>query len=130
MIQTQHKVPIHLDQPDKFILNLTGRQTIILALGLALGYMAFNAFDYSSTLILLVPALLCFALCLLLAALLAFIRVKHKDLEQWALITFMFYASPRRYLWQAEHTVIPSQGDLLPVDWPSDEEQKGQQEEW
>lgn len=97
----QHKTPIHLDQPDKFILGLTSRQTIIMALGLSFGYLAFSAFDYIDNLLLLIPALLCFALCVLAAALLAFIRYKHRDLEQWALIVFMFYASPRRYLWRA-----------------------------
>jgi hypothetical protein len=130
MIDMQHKIPIHLDKPDKFVLGMTGRQTVIVALGLALGYMAFGAFDYTDNLFLLIPAILCFALILLLAVIVAFVKYKHKDLEQWALIAFMYYASPRRYIWTAERLYVPTSEELDAEQWSPLDRKKGQTEEW
>jgi hypothetical protein len=122
----QHKIPIHLDQPDKFILGLTGRQTGILALGLALGYMVANNFEYGAHLWLLLPAGLCFLCIMLLAVLVAFVRIGHKHLEQWAIIIFLFYASPRIYLWRSQRLELARENEGV----SEENETQGEEEEW
>jgi hypothetical protein len=87
----QHRIPIHLEQEDKFLLTLTGRQTLVIGLGLTFGYMIGSDFP-------LLPGAVLFVCCVTLAVVVAFVRYHHRHLEQWAIIALMYSTSPAVYI--------------------------------
>ena len=107
-----HKIPVHLDTKDLFLWNLTFRQVLILFAGGGIAYLV-GTTDWSTPL----AALLCVLagiLCLGITCLLAFIKIAHRDLDQWLLVAFFFASSPHVYCWspfveEPEHVVMPEQ---------------------
>ncbi len=94
-----HKVPVHLDTQDKFLWSLTFRQVLILFVGGGFAYLI-GTTDWSTP----ITALLCLlfgGLCLVLTLLAAFVKIRHRDLDQWLLVAFLYYSSPRLYSWSA-----------------------------
>jgi hypothetical protein len=94
-----HKVPIHLDMQDKFLWNLTFRQVLILFVGGGITYLIVTT-DWSTPL----AALLCLlagVLGLVATLLVAFVQLAHRSLDQWLIVAFLFYSSPRVFCWSA-----------------------------
>ena len=123
-MEYQHRIPIHLEEEDKFIFNLTGRQTLIIGIGLALGYTVASDFDFSylSGVILGTVA---FLVVVGLSAVVAFVQYHHRDLEQWALIALAYIDQPKYYT--RGRVTIETQRQTKPYE---SEEQKEEQEEW
>ena len=115
-----HNIPTHLDEADKFILNLTARQTLILGIGLAFGYMFFNEFDYTTLPGFLMGGSL-FAGCVVLAVITAFLKIRHRDFEHWFLLYVLFHTQPRYYLRKPQTVDVPTE--------PSKSQQKEEQTE-
>jgi hypothetical protein len=94
-----HKVPVHLDTQDTFLWNLTFRQVLILFVGGGMTYIVITT-DWSTPL----TALLCVlfgGITLVATLLVAFVRIAHRNLDQWCLLAFLYYSSSQRYLWSA-----------------------------
>jgi hypothetical protein len=94
-----HKVPVHLDTQDKFLWSLTFRQVLILFVGGGFAYLLGTA-DWSTPL----AAMFCMmagGLCLVVTLLMAFVKIQQRDLDQWLLVAFLFYGSPRVFCWSA-----------------------------
>ncbi len=94
-----HKVPVHLDTQDKFLWSLTFRQVLILFAGGGFAYFIGTA-DWSTPLATLL-CLLFGGVCLVLTLLSAFVKIHHRDLDQWVLVAFLHYSSPRIFCWTA-----------------------------
>ena len=94
-----HKVPVHLDTQDKFLWSLTFRQVLILFVGGGFAYILGTA-DWSTSMTALF-SFLCGGLCLVLTCLSAFVKIQRRDLDQWLLVAFLHYSSPRLYSWSA-----------------------------
>lgn len=96
-----HRIPNHLETEDKFILNLSMRQCVILFVALCMSYALFNDLfnaipDAGSGLVLaLAGALLVF----LAGVALALLRIHSRGVDEWALVLFMYSTQPKRYLW-------------------------------
>ena len=118
-----HKVPVHLDTQDTFLWHLTFRQVLILFVGGGIAYLVITT-DWSTPL----TALLCLmagSLCLVMTLLVAFVRIHYRNLDQWFLVGFLFYSSPRLYSWAA---LEEQDGHIMPQqEWII--EDKGE-EEW
>lgn len=94
----QHKVPIHLEQQDPFLFHLTVRQLLILGVGISLGYLIFSDMDISNW-VGLILAILLLLICVAASVVVAFVRIKHRDLEQWGLVLFLYVTQPQYYRW-------------------------------
>lgn len=117
-----HKVPVHLDTQDTFLWNLTFRQVMVLFVGGGMSYLVITT-NWSTPL----TALLCIlagALCSIATLLVAFVRIAHRDLDQWVLVAFLYHSSPRMYAWAAMHE--QESEDIPQPVWT---EEKGE-EEW
>jgi hypothetical protein len=101
-----HTVPIHLEAEETFLLNLTGRQCLLLGTGVAISSAAFNAIPMLSL------ALLAGGLLLSAILILAFTRVAGRYLEEWAMIWLLFATQPSCFLWHA----VPTDGDEALID--------------
>jgi hypothetical protein len=93
----QHRIPLHLEQEDKFILNLTARQSLVIGSGCALGAGAISNFDFSTLHGFLFGSLV-FVLIVALSCVVAFTRYHHRDLDQWALIVLVYLSKPHVYI--------------------------------
>lgn len=92
----QHRIPLHLEQEEKFFFGLTPRQLLILAIGSTLTYAVIpNDLSPASWAIGLTVA----TLLALSTLAIAFVRVKNRDLEQWLLIVLIYLAQPKCFLW-------------------------------
>lgn len=94
----QHKIPIHLDQEDKFLVGLTVRQLLILVVGGTLAYLAMpTSSDFLSQLINWIATVL----IAIVTVLVAFVRIQHRDLDQWFLILLMYQLHPKIFIWSS-----------------------------
>ena len=93
----QHRIPLHLEQEDKFILNLSARQSLVIGSGCALGAGAISDFNFS-TVHGFVFGTLVFVLVVALSCVVAFTRYHHRNLEQWVLIIIIYLSKPRYYI--------------------------------
>jgi len=119
-----HKVPVHLDTQDTFLWNLTFRQVLILFMGGGMAYLVITT-DWSTPL----TALFCLifgGMVLVVTLLIAFVQIAHRDLDQWVLIAFLFYASPRVYCWSALEEHLLEEHNTPRQEWAI--QQRG--EEW
>jgi len=94
-----HKVPVHLDTQDTFLWQLTFRQVLVLFVGGGMTYMVITT-NWSTPL----ATLLCVlfgSVCGVVTLLIAFLRIAHRDLEQWFLVALLFYGSSRLSTWEA-----------------------------
>ncbi len=123
-MEYQHHIPIHLEEEDKFIFNLTGRQTLIMAIGLALGYTLASDFDFSRLSGVLVGTF-AFLAVVGLSAVVAFVQYHHRNVEQWALIALVYVTEPKYYV--RGHVMIKTQSETKPY---AQEAQQEEQEEW
>lgn len=123
-MEYQHRIPIHLEEEDKFIFNLTGRQTLILGIGLAFGYIAASDFDFSYLSGVIIGCVL-FLVIFGLSAVVAFLPYHHRDLEQWALIALTYIAQPKYYI--RGRLTLETKQHKKHFDR---EEQKEEREEW
>lgn len=94
----RHKVPIHLETPDKLLLNMTARQTLVIALGGTLAYIAVSS--VWSNPLLLVAACTLATVMMVAAFLVAFIAPKKRSLDVWAFVMLTFLISPKCYTWR------------------------------
>lgn len=108
----QHKIPIHLEQEDKFLLGMTARQCLVIAVGGTLAYAALPS-DFSS-LSSVIIGLIVSALLFLATLAVAFIRVQHRDLEQWMLIGLMYLSQPKCFLWHPVLDDAPEEDEKAP----------------
>jgi hypothetical protein len=98
-----HKVPTHMNLPDKVVFGLTARQLLLLLIGCSLGYNLWLHLGVLEALALpgqtirmalaLVPATM--------AATLALISVADRPLEIWLLVLVRYWQRPRIYLWRS-----------------------------
>lgn len=94
-----HQVPVHLDTQDTFLWNLTFRQVLILFVGGGMTYLVITS-DWSTPLTALLSVLFG-GMTLVATLLVAFLRIAHRDLDQWLLVAFLYSSSPQHYLWSA-----------------------------
>lgn len=96
-----HRVPNHLETEDKFILNLSMRQCVILFVALCMAYALFNdIFNAIPDAGLGLGLGLAGALLVFLAGVaLALIRVHRRGLDEWVFILFMYAVAPKTYTW-------------------------------
>lgn len=94
----RHKVPIHLTTPDTLLLNMTARQTLVVALGGTLAYSLVSS--VWSNALLLAGAIVAAVLILVAAFLVAFVAVKKRSLDVWAMVILNYSLLPKRYAWR------------------------------
>jgi hypothetical protein len=98
-MSNMHKVPVHLDTQDVFLWHLTFKQVLVIFMGGGLAYLV-ATIDWSTP----IAALLCLfggGLCLVVTLLATFVKIARRDLDQWLVVAFLFYSSPRLYSWSA-----------------------------
>ncbi len=90
-----HTVPIHLETEETFLLNLSGRQCLLLGSGISMG----------SLLVGHVPnlgwGLVLGGLCFCMLAIIALTRIAGRFLEVWAIVWLLYHLQPSRFLWAA-----------------------------
>lgn len=94
----RRKIPVHLQTPDTLLLNLTARQTLVIALGITLAYIVISS--AWSVPLLLIPAIVFALVMLTIALLIAFVTPKKRHLDTWAIVALSFWLSPKRYVWR------------------------------
>ena len=119
----QHKVPIHLDQEDKFLLSMSARQTLVIGIGITFGYIIASDFDFSQGWGFAIGVSL-FVACVVLSLAVAFIRLKTRDLDQWFLVWIAYISRPRYYLHRPLEQDSDERDDLVL------HEEKVEVEEW
>ena len=102
-MHTTHKVPTHMNLPDKVVFGLTARQLLLLLIGCSLGYNLWLHLGALEALA-LPGQVLRVALALVpagLAAALALISVADRPLEVWFLVLVRYWQLPRVYVWRS-----------------------------
>jgi hypothetical protein len=96
-----HKVPLFLEEEDRFLFGLTMRQLLVLLIGATTSSLLFaRSLDWiAHPLLALWVGLLLAALAGLFTVLVAFTRVGGRGLEEWGLVALLFLCQPPRYLW-------------------------------
>ncbi len=102
-MHTIHKVPTHMNLPDKVVFGLTARQLLLLLVGCSLGYNLWLHLGVLDTLalpgqVLRIALALVPAVC---AATLALISVADRPLEVWFLVLVRYWQRPRIYVWRS-----------------------------
>src|SRR5215469_5355037 len=92
-----HPVPNHLETEDKFILNLTIRQCVILFVALCMAYLVFNdIFNAIPSPGFALGLGLAGALLVFLAGVaLALIRVHRRGLDEWLFVLLLYATQPK-----------------------------------
>jgi len=96
-----HRIPLHLEQTDHFLLSFTARQLLILGLGLTFGYLVGTSFDLSTPGGLVLGAI-CFFVAMAAAAVFAFVHIRKRDLETWLVVVFLYMTTPRYWIFHQE----------------------------
>ncbi len=102
-MQETHKVPTHMNIPDKVVFGLTARQLLILFIGCSAGYDLWlqlhllGHYAVVGTIVRAGIALLPTAVALALALL----SVAGRPLEVWVLVLFRYRQHPRTYVWRS-----------------------------
>ena len=102
-MHASHKVPTHMNLPDKVVFGLTARQLLLLLIGCSLGYNlwlhlgALEALALPGQVLRIGMALIPAAI----AAFLALISVADRPLEVWFLVLVRYWQRPRVYLWRS-----------------------------
>ncbi|MGH2478241.1 MAG: PrgI family mobile element protein [Ktedonobacteraceae bacterium] len=96
-----HWIPNHLETEDKFILNFSMRQCVILFVALCMAYLVFNdLFNAIPAPGLALGLGLAGALLVGLSGVaLALIRVHKRGLDEWAFVLLMYAVAPKIYTW-------------------------------
>jgi hypothetical protein len=92
-----HRIPRRLDQEDKFIFGMTGRQTFIMLVGFAFAGIVVSYIDFSSISGFIIGCSV-FTSIMLLAAIVAFIRLHYRYIEQYVIVLLAYLVSKRYYL--------------------------------
>jgi hypothetical protein len=95
----RHKVPIHLETPDRLLLNMTAQQTLVIALGGTLAYIMVQS-AWSNPLLLALAVVLA-VLFMIVALLVAFVTPKKRSMDVWAMVILNYYMIPKCYAWRA-----------------------------
>lgn len=109
-----HWVPNHLETEDKFILNLSMRQCVILFVALCMAYVLFNdIFNAIPAAGLALGLGLVGALLVFLAGVaLALIRIHRRGLDEWVFVLFMYAVAPKIYIWHFNQPDAFERSDL------------------
>lgn len=118
----QHRIPLYLEEPDKFLGPLTARQAIILLVGVAFGFALADNFNMTRPLG-LVLGVLTFSLVSAGAVFCALGRLEGQDIEHWLSIRILYLLQPRYYLWSPNETE-----DLLEEDEHTKPEEEDKEE--
>src|SRR5690349_16090268 len=94
----RRKIPVHLQTPDTLLLNMTARQTLVMALGITLTYITLSS-AWSMPL-LFIPAIVLALAILAIAFLVAFVAPKKRYLDTWVMVALSFLLSPKCYVWR------------------------------
>lgn len=94
----RHKIPVHLETPDTFLLGMTARQVLVLGLGLTLAYIVVSGGGWSlAMLALTLPVALVIAVASLIVA---FVAPRKRHMETWSLVVLNYLAIPKCYVWR------------------------------
>jgi hypothetical protein len=102
-MHTIHKVPTHMNLPDKVVFGLTARQLLLLLIGCSLGYNLWLHLDALDALA-LPGQVLRIALALVpagLAIAMALISIADRPLEVWFLVLLRYWQRLRIYVWRS-----------------------------
>ncbi len=120
-----HKIPLHLETDDTFLWSFTGRQVFIVALGLGVGYLIFEDVTMQVTPFTLSLGILLWVLVAAVAVVVAFVKMQHRSLEEWALVWLLYWTRPRYYITHPlAETIDASDND------ESNVQQKEEQTRW
>jgi hypothetical protein len=86
--------PLLLKQQPKILFGLTGRQLLILTCGLAIGFSLWESLPILQKSVVATGILGC--VCTLLSAILAFIPLDARPLEEWCVIILLWLLTPER----------------------------------
>ena len=98
-----HKVPTHMNMPDKLVLGLDAKQLLIMLIGCSFGYDIWLhlhdllAYDLPGLIIRLTVSL--FPVVLALA--LALASIAGRPLEVWAFVLLRYMHQPKAYVWRS-----------------------------
>ncbi len=98
-----HKVPTHMNIPDRVVFGLTARQLLILLIGCSAGYdLWLQLHVLASYAVLGVVVRAAIALLPAAASLaLALLSVAGRPLEVWALVLLRYWQRPRTFVWRS-----------------------------
>jgi hypothetical protein len=97
----RHTIPTLLETKDRILFGLTSKQVLILCGGLSTSWVAWESFkDISSTLWLFVYTLLA-VLPTLAAMAVAFLSISGQGLDEWLVISVLYFQFPKRFFWAA-----------------------------
>lgn len=107
--------PTFLNQRPAIVFGRTGRELLILAIGLSLGYLSWLKISSSLTSsLLLTDAIKTIIAALFVAGALVvtFIKIATRPLEEWALVWVFYLFIPKVFIYMpAEESVLPETQD-------------------
>jgi PrgI family protein len=116
-MRAPHKVPTHMQIPDKVVFGLTTRQLLILLIGCSSGYdlwLQLHALGVSTVVGLILRVGIA-VLPVVAALALALLSVAGRTLEVWFLVLLRYWRVPQTYVWRSLRTGQRTEGiDHLP----------------
>jgi hypothetical protein len=91
----RHEIPTHLDVEDRLLFGLPARRALALLSGAAIAFSLWNQAPVLPE----APRAALAAACVLVAAVLTFVRPGERGLEAWGLLAVRFAAQPRVCVW-------------------------------
>jgi len=101
----QHEVPTHLNVEDKVVFGLTVRQFLYMLVGSSAAYTVWDQLNMTASAI----RVMLVGICVVVTLAFALLRPSDRPLEEWLAAGLVYFASPRRAIWQ------PAEPDL--ADW-------------
>jgi hypothetical protein len=98
----KHRVPIHLDQPDRILWGLTARQVLVIAAGIGGAYLLWSSLSTLTAGIGGALAVGLVSVCIILIGIVAaFVSPGGRSMEEWAIVALAFILAPKVYLWNS-----------------------------
>ena len=118
----RHTIPTLLETKDRILFGLTSKQVLILCAGLSTSWVAWESFQDISSLSLLLVLILCAALPTLAACAVAFLTISGQGLDEWLVISVLYFQFPKRFFWALLPDEDSDREDAHPYNDVSNEE--------
>jgi hypothetical protein len=95
----KEEFPTFLNEQPTVVFGRTTRELLIIAVGLASGYLCWQHINLDNVFLAVILRVICITLCVGLAVIVAFVKVSTRPLEEWAIVGFSYLVLPKVYLY-------------------------------
>jgi hypothetical protein len=95
------KVPLFLEEEERFLFNLTMRQCLLLFIGAGISWLLFlRCLDWiTNPLLALWVGLIAACLAFAATVIVAFCKIGGRGLEEWGIVWLAYQSQPHLFLW-------------------------------